>query len=56
MNDRLKKLVGSPHNATTGESGRSTHAASRPAVNSSISGGKFLPGASRYGVDGVGKK
>lgn len=56
MNERLKSLVGKPHNLSTGECGRKTEAESRPAVNSSISGGKFLPGASRYGVDGVGKK
>jgi hypothetical protein len=56
MNDRLKTLVGKPHNASTGECARKTHAESRPTVSSSIMGGKFLPDASRYGVDGVGKK
>jgi hypothetical protein len=56
MNERLKSLVGKPHNLSSGECGRKTHAETRPMVNSSISSGKFLPGASRYGVDGVGKK
>lgn len=54
MNKSIEGLLGKPHNATAGDKvGAGTEAAGMPAVDSSISGAKFLGGASRYGVDGV---
>ena len=52
LNKELQKMSGTPKNASTGEGGRKTQAESMPAVNGSISGHKFLGGASTYGVGG----
>ena len=57
MNSKLAKKYGTPHNCSSGSGGRSTKAGGRPAINSSVSKGKFLPDAKAgtYGVKGVGK-
>lgn len=55
MNSKLSSKYGTPHNVSNGTGGRTTKAASRPAVNQSVKGGKFLPDASTYGTKGVGK-
>lgn len=55
MNSKVAKKYGTPHNISTGNGGRSTKAAGRPTTNKSVSGNKMLGGASRYGVNGVGK-
>lgn len=54
MNSKVSKKYGTPYNASTGTGGRSTKAASRPALNSSVKSGKFLPDAraGTYGVKG----
>lgn len=55
----LEKLVGSPHNASTGAGGpdSGTQAAKRAKVNSGINGGKYTgkARATTYGTAGVGK-
>ena len=55
----LKKLMGTPHNASTGAGNcdHGTEGARRPKVESTINSGKFT-GKSRattYGTAGVGK-
>ena len=57
MNSKLANKYGKPHNVSTGSCSHSTKAAGRPAINSSVKSGKFLPDAKAgtYGVKGVGK-
>lgn len=55
MMSNLEKLTGKPHNLTAGDAiGAGTEAAGRPAINSSISGGKFTCAPTGYGTEGVG--
>ena len=49
INSGLKKMMGNPHQPGVSGTGRSTKAASRPAVNSSITGMKYGEAPNDYG-------
>lgn len=53
MNKAILKLIGTPHNLSTGTGGRSTEAQKRATVNSSVVSNYFLSGHSGYGTKGV---
>jgi hypothetical protein len=56
INAGLQKLLGTPSNISTGPcNSRSTEAAGRPAVNSSISGMKFGDTPNDFGKNAITK-